>query len=163
MANQTEKSAPPGPEKPKSILFLENDPDDAALCLRALKNGPLNLRVDVVTTLDDYARHLAAAHYDVVRALSRFANTMRLHSRATDTYTRIGEDEFVAILPETPAEGAAVLGAKIANRLAGDPESPALSCSFGATVYPRDGETLEDVLKVARNNLRQPKKVRREP
>jgi diguanylate cyclase (GGDEF)-like protein len=87
------------------------------------------------------------------RALCRVANVLRVHSRAIDTASRYGGDEFALILPETGAEGALFVGERVADRLAADDERPALSVSFGVGVYPDSGETMGGVLQVADTNL----------
>ena len=83
------------------------------------------------------------------RALCRFARTMRLHCRALDLLARVGTDGFAFVLPETAAEGAMILGRRIATRLAKDTEEPVLSCVFGAATYPQDGKTFDELFNLA--------------
>jgi PAS domain S-box-containing protein/diguanylate cyclase (GGDEF)-like protein len=89
-------------------------------------------------------------------ALRRFAQILLL-CRAVDTPARVGEDKFALILPSTRAEGALVLGRKIADRFSNEIKQPALSCSFTAVVFPQDGETIDLLLGIADGRLRETK------
>jgi GGDEF domain-containing protein len=61
---------------------------------------------------------------------------------------RVGADGFAFVLPETAADGAMVLGRRIATRLANDKEEPVLSCAFVAATYPHDGKTFDDLFEL---------------
>jgi diguanylate cyclase (GGDEF)-like protein len=63
-----------------------------------------------------------------------------------DTAVRHGGDEFALIIPEAD-DGARQVARRIAERLAQDGETPHLSVSIGTAVWPRDGETLELLLR----------------
>ena len=55
-----------GPSEKISILFLENNPGDAELCVRALKDAELNFEIDMVQSSREFME-LARSHaYDVV-------------------------------------------------------------------------------------------------
>jgi PAS domain S-box-containing protein/diguanylate cyclase (GGDEF)-like protein len=82
------------------------------------------------------------------RALNRFSRTMTLHCRSLDILGRIGADSFAFVLPETPGEGALVLGRRIVTRLGNDTEEPQLSCVFGRATYPDNGKTLDELLNI---------------
>lgn len=88
------------------------------------------------------------------RALCRFARTMQLHGRALDKLGRVGSDGFAFLLPETGADGAVILGRRIAARLAKDTEEPVLTCAFGATAYPRDGKTFDELFEAGGRQAR---------
>jgi diguanylate cyclase (GGDEF)-like protein len=85
-----------------------------------------------------------AAGDDVLR---RVALTLREAVRQQDTVARQGGDEFAILAPETDAEGAAMLAARIHERLrlvqfAGD----TVGATIGAAVYPTDGHTAQTLL-----------------
>lgn len=82
------------------------------------------------------------------RALNRFARTMTLHCRSLDVLGRIGSDSFAFVLPETPGEGAIILGRRIVARLSNDAEEPRLSCVFGTATYPDSGKTIDEMLGI---------------
>jgi len=100
--------------------------------------------LDFFKKINDTHGHLAGS-----RALCRLAHILRLQCRAIDTAARFGGDEFAIVLPETDAQGARNLAARVAERLANDTEQPPLSFSFGVAVYPEDGETIDELLKTA--------------
>ena len=56
-------------------------------------------------------------------------------------------------MPETTASAAAFVASRIRERIATDSEQPTLSASIGVAVYPRDGETIEDLLQAADREL----------
>ena len=65
--------------------------------------------------------------------------------RRIDIAGRFGGDEFGVILPETGIEGARQFSRRIRERIASDSQQPQLSVSVGIAVYPRDGETIEEL------------------
>jgi diguanylate cyclase (GGDEF)-like protein/PAS domain S-box-containing protein len=111
--------------------------------------GLLLLDLDGLERINELEGYLIGS-----RALCRLANILRLSCRATDVLVRNGGDEFAVILPETTAAGVQVFARRISERLANDTEEPSLSVSAGAAIYPRDGGTLEGLLKAADRNLR---------
>lgn len=70
--------------------------------------------------------------------------------REVDCAARYGGEEFVIVLPETPAEGAIDVAARIRSRLATEtfPGGKA-TLSLGIAEFPADGETPEFVLRAA--------------
>jgi diguanylate cyclase (GGDEF)-like protein len=85
-----------------------------------------------------------AAGDDVLR---RVATTLCEAVRSQDTVARQGGDEFAVLAPETDAEGAAMLAARIRDRLsrvqfAGD----TIGATVGWSVYPDDGHTAAELL-----------------
>jgi len=108
----------------------------------------LLLDMDDLKGVNDRYGHLVGSH-----ALRRLANTMRANSRSMDTAARYGGDEFALILPEANAEAAAAVAKRVCERLANDGELPRLSVSVGAAVFPRDGETIEQLLSAADRRL----------
>lgn len=87
---------------------------------------------------------------EVLRVL---AEVMQDVLRASDYTFRYGGDEFLAALPDTPAEGAVRAGQRLRVRLAGRKELPGLigrplTVSIGHAQYSR-GQDLEMVLEEA--------------
>jgi diguanylate cyclase (GGDEF)-like protein len=101
----------------------------------------------------------AHGHLEGSRALCRLADILRLYSREMDTAARYGGDEFVLILPETDAEAARLVAQRISKRLAEDGEEPKISVSIGTAVYPDDGETINEILGAADQDLYREKGV----
>jgi diguanylate cyclase (GGDEF)-like protein len=87
------------------------------------------------------------------RALCRLANVLEMHSREIDTAARYGGDEFVVVLPETESEAAQHVAERVAEQLRSDGEEPPLTVSVGTAVYPRDGRTIEELLRAADSAL----------
>lgn len=52
-------------------------------------------------------------------------------------------------MPETETDGAQKLTRRICQRLIADGQAPTLSVSAGAAVYPREGQTYEELFEVA--------------
>lgn len=104
--------------------------------------------LDGLKKINDTYGHLAGN-----RALCRLANVLRLHCRNIDTAARYGGDEFALIVPEAGVEAAPQLADRIARRLGGDGDLPALSVSIGVAVWPQDGTTLEALLRAADSAL----------
>ncbi|HEX4009670.1 MAG TPA: EAL domain-containing protein [Solirubrobacteraceae bacterium] len=92
-----------------------------------------------------------AAGDDVLR---RVALTLRDAVRQHDTVARQGGDEFAVLAPVTDAEGAAMLAARIRDRLrlvqfAGDN----VDATIGWALYPSDGDTAQTLLAQADGRL----------
>jgi diguanylate cyclase (GGDEF)-like protein len=71
--------------------------------------------------------------------------------RSTDIAARYGGDEFVVMLPDTPARGAFEVAERIRNAVETAPfttGSSTVSCSvsIGAASYPQDGRTIDALL-----------------
>ena len=102
------------------------------------------LDVDALKRINDRHGHLAGS-----RALCRVAEALRSSCREIDTAGRYGGDEFALILPETEADAAWEVMQRMAERLAGDGEAPAVSVSAGVAVYAREGDTIERLVGAA--------------
>jgi diguanylate cyclase (GGDEF)-like protein len=77
--------------------------------------------------------------------------TISSNIRSTDILSRFGGDEFVILLPETPAEAAATFLNKIHNQLnqAMSSRNWPVSFSIGAVTYPKSPPGVEEVIKKA--------------
>jgi diguanylate cyclase (GGDEF)-like protein len=86
--------------------------------------------------------------------------------RSTDIAARYGGDEFVVMLPDTPARGAFEVAERIRNAVETAPfttGSSTVSCSvsIGAASYPQDGRTIDALLARADRALYQAKEAGR--
>ena len=117
----------------------------------------LLLDMDRLKAINDSHGHLAGS-----RALCRLGNILRVHCRDIDTAGRYGGDEFVLVIPETGRKQAQLVAQRIRQRVSEDGEQPAISVSIGAAVYPRDGETRDEMLEAADRALYEMKRRSRE-
>jgi diguanylate cyclase (GGDEF)-like protein len=104
----------------------------------------LLMDLDGLKQVNDKYGHLIGS-----RAICRLGDVVRLHSRAMDTAARYGGDEFALILPEANQAAANQVAQRICTRLAEDGEQPKISVSVGTAVYPRDAQTIEELINVA--------------
>ena len=85
------------------------------------------------------------------RLLQHVVKAMQAQLRATDVAARYGGDEFVIMLPDTPARGALEVAERIRNAVASTPfasEAGRVPCtvSIGVASYPQDGRSIEALL-----------------
>jgi len=106
------------------------------------------LDMDGLKVINDHYGHLTGS-----RALVRLGKILRNHSRAIDTAARYGGDEFALVLPEAGKDIASRVVSRIRERLAGEPEQPALSVSAGVAAFPEDGDSPEKLLGAADHAL----------
>jgi diguanylate cyclase (GGDEF)-like protein len=113
----------------------------------------LLLDMDGLKAINDEFGHLVGS-----QALRRLSHILRVHCRDIDTAGRYGGDEFVLVIPETGRKQALQVAQRIQQRVEEDEERPAIAVSFGAAVYPRDGETRDELLEAADRALYQMKR-----
>jgi len=82
------------------------------------------------------------------RLLRHLAEAIQAELRFTDVSARYGGDEFIVLLPDTPAKGGMEVAERIRKRIAASPialEGRPLetSVSIGIASYPEDGATLD--------------------
>jgi diguanylate cyclase (GGDEF)-like protein len=82
------------------------------------------------------------------RLLRQLANAIQAELRATDVPARYGGDEFIVLLPETPANGALDVAERIRTAISGTPlplegKSVVSSVSIGIACFPDDGRSLD--------------------
>jgi diguanylate cyclase (GGDEF)-like protein len=121
---------------------------------RASRSGrPLSLLfidLDGFKGVNDTHGHLFGS-----RALVEAAAVIRGSARETDVVSRFGGDEFALVLPDTGAEGAYAVGARIRERLAAHPFladdglNIRLSCSVGVATLPDVAASAEELMHAA--------------
>jgi diguanylate cyclase (GGDEF)-like protein len=89
--------------------------------------------------------HGHAAGNELLRHL---ALSIQAELRFTDVAARYGGDEFIVLLPDTPAKGALEVAERIRSRVHGAPiqtggRDVISSVSIGLASYPEDGATLD--------------------
>jgi diguanylate cyclase (GGDEF)-like protein len=109
-------------ERPASVLMIDSD------CLKRVND--------------------AFGHDAGNRLLRQLANAIQAELRATDVPARYGGDEFIVLLPETPAKGAMDVAERIriavsASALAVEGTSIDASVSIGVACFPEDGRSLD--------------------
>jgi diguanylate cyclase (GGDEF)-like protein/PAS domain S-box-containing protein len=88
------------------------------------------------------------------RLLAEVARRLDACVRASDTVARLGGDEFALVLTEVPkADSAAVVARKVVHMLAEpvqlEGQEVHTGASIGITIYPGDGEDLDQLLRGA--------------
>lgn len=99
--------------------------------------------LDGLKHINDRHGHATGSH-----AICRVADVLG-SCREIDTASRYGGDEFALVLPETGAEAAHQVAQRIRDSIANDGKEPQLSVSVGVALYPKDGETVDILLRKA--------------
>ncbi len=84
------------------------------------------------------------------RVLAIVAATFQRNLRASDTFFRVGGDEFVLLLPQADSEAARRTAERCAAALAAEPELAryGVMANIGWAAYPDDGKELDALLEV---------------
>ena len=103
----------------------------------------LMIDADNLKSVNDTHGHAAGN-----RLLKHLAEAIQAELRFTDVAARYGGDEFIVLLPDTPAKGALEVAERIRNRVNSAPfevsgRNLTNSVSIGVACYPEDGATLD--------------------
>lgn len=119
----------------------------------ARNKTPLSLimfDVDHFKTINDtYGHHLG----DMI--LKKIVATVREHIRSYDAFARWGGDEFVLLLPDTPAAKARELAERLRNAVAEQNyfSAEGVSVSIGVSQIENYGDSIETVVEKADRNM----------
>jgi len=108
------------------------------------------LDLDGFKSVNDQHGHLAGS-----ATLTEVGTILGQAVRESDILARYGGDEFVVVLPETPAPGALVIAERIRKAIAshcflrGQGLEARISASFGIAAYPDHGLTPEGLIQKA--------------
>lgn len=109
----------------------------------------LMVDIDFFKRLNDAYGHRAGD--DI---LKKIASRLTENARSIDFVARYGGEEFVIILPETPAEGAALSAERLRGAIEYPPikvaeEDAPLTVSIGVATFPKDASYREDLIEKA--------------
>jgi diguanylate cyclase (GGDEF)-like protein len=79
--------------------------------------------------------------------------------RSTDLAARYGGDEFAVLLVDSDPGMARQIAARVQAALRDGGEQPPLSVSIGVSVYPDDGQTAQELLEAADQELYRRKRL----
>jgi diguanylate cyclase (GGDEF)-like protein/PAS domain S-box-containing protein len=142
-------------ELPNRRLFMDRLTQALAAARRSEHVGAL-LFID----LDQFKRVNDARGHDIGDSvLQQVSNRLTRFLREEDTVARLGGDEFVVLLVNlaNTTESAARLAMGVAEKIRGVMESPFkvddgeyhIGASIGITVFPKEGESEDDLLREA--------------
>ncbi|BBO99640.1 hypothetical protein SFSGTM_03490 [Sulfuriferula nivalis] len=131
--------------------LLLNDRFKYAINLAQRNNEPiavLFLDLDHFKDINDTLGHSIGD-----KVLMEIANRLKSVLREQDILSRQGGDEFILILPNTDADGAALVASKLIEIIALpcliEQHELSVTASVGIAIYPNDGTTLELLSKNA--------------
>lgn len=142
-------------ELPNRALFLDRLSQALAAARRAKRYGAmLFVDLDQFKRINDVYGHALG---DAV--LKEVATRLRFYLRQGDTVARLGGDEFVILVPElsAEAEAAATLALSVAEKIRTALENPIhidgqdyrATASVGITLFPKDTESVDDLMREA--------------
>jgi diguanylate cyclase (GGDEF)-like protein len=115
------------------------------------------LDVDNLKSYNDERGHICGS-----QALKEIASLIRDTCREIDLVCKYGGDEFGILLPQTAIEGASKVTRRVLRAVARhrfNNERPGLlTCSAGISAFPRDGQTVGDLIAAADKALYQAKR-----
>jgi diguanylate cyclase (GGDEF)-like protein len=101
------------------------------------------------------------------RLLMEVGRVLRSHLRERDVLVRLGEDDYAALLPGTGFAAAALLTERLQQAVDGfalrleEGEAARAGLSVGISIYPLDGEGIDDLLQRASLNRARNRQARR--
>jgi diguanylate cyclase (GGDEF)-like protein len=98
-------------------------------------------------------------HLEGDRVLMEFTEFLRKNIREVDHVVRYGGDEFIVLVPNATAQGTNLLAQRLLSLLnETEVANHKIHCSIGFSLYPQDGETVEELFNQADNLMYQAKK-----
>jgi diguanylate cyclase (GGDEF)-like protein len=112
----------------------------------------------ILLDLDDFKQvNERFGHLEGDRLLAEIGGSLRKELRSEDSVFRQGGDEFAVILPEVNAEEAGEVAKRLGGRVSwrgfGSDEARPLTAGTGFAMFPADGRTVDELLKVADADL----------
>jgi diguanylate cyclase (GGDEF)-like protein len=115
------------------------------------------LDVDNLKSYNDERGHLSGS-----QALKEIAGLIKESCREIDLVCKYGGDEFGILLPQTSIAGAAKVTQRVLRVVAGhrfnNEAEGILTCSAGISTFPRDGQSVRDLISAADKALYQAKR-----
>lgn len=131
-----------------------------AYAQRAAQRGEgfalLVLDLDHLKVIND-----AHGHAEGDRVLRAVADTLRLHTRASDQVFRLGGDEFLVVLSNAGEHAAQSFAQRLQQTLAAvTVEGRPMRASYGLALFPEDGEDVQALVHLADQRMYRHKHVR---
>ncbi len=115
------------------------------------------LDVDNLKAYNDRLGHLRGS-----QALKEIAGLIQEHSREIDLVSKYGGDEFGILLPQTRLADASKVTRQVVSAVArhrfDKNKTGLLTCSAGVAMFPRDGQTVHEIIAAADKALYQAKR-----